>query len=305
MSRHARSRQPDSAPRVPPGDRLRYLAIRAVLGVVLALPYRLRVPMMGWIATHVAAPLLGWRKRIRDNLALVMPDLPEDERRRLVRAVPDNWGRTLVEIFSGRDFVERIADTPLTGPGANAFRDARAEGRRVILVTGHFGNYDAPRAALHARGHPLAALYREAQIAPFNRWYADRIAAIGKPVFPATRRGLAGFLKHLRTEGLVGLLVDLHAGHGARVSFFGRVAKTATSAAEWALKYDALLIPIYGRRRADGLHFEIIFDAPVSPSDAETMTQALNDSLERMVRQDMDQWFWIHRRWKAAATNDV
>lgn len=97
---------------------------------------------------------------------------------------------------------------------------------------------------------------------------------------------------------MVGLLVDQFMIRGAPLTFFGKPAPTALSAAELALKYDALLVPIYGIRQPDGLNFEIRVEAPILHSDAETMTQALNDSLEALTRQHMDQWFWIHRRWK-------
>ncbi len=288
-----------ATPRFRFRDWLTHAAIRAFLGAMLALPYRWRVPAMGWIMSRLLAPLLKWDRRIRNNLRMVCPELPAAEVDRLCRAVPDNWGRTLIEIFSGRQFVARIKDTPLTGPGADAFRAARAAGRPVILVTGHFGNYDAPRGALQAGGYPLAALYREMEIGPFNTWYVERISAIASPVYPATRKGLADYVRHLKNKGMIGILIDVHAGSGAPLQFFGKTAYTATSTAEWAVKYNADVFPIYGRRRDDGLSFDIVIDNPVPRGDPVAMTQALNDSLERMVRENMGQWFWIHRRWKA------
>jgi KDO2-lipid IV(A) lauroyltransferase len=86
--------------------------------------------------------------------------------------------------------------------------------------------------------------------------------------------------------------------HGPALPFFGKPAPTALSAAEMALKYDAALVPIYGIRQPDGLSFEIRVEDPIPHTDPETMTRALNASLEALVRDHMDQWFWIHRRWK-------
>jgi Kdo2-lipid IVA lauroyltransferase/acyltransferase len=82
------------------------------------------------------------------------------------------------------------------------------------------------------------------------------------------------------------------------VTFFGKPARTSTAVSEWALKYGARVFPIYGRRRHGGLDFDLIVDAEMPPTDPVTMTQAINDSLEAEVRGHMDQWFWIHRRWK-------
>lgn len=274
------------------------LAIRAVLGLALRLPYERRVRFVGWVVSRIVAPMAGWRRRIALNLEHVMPDLPPEEVARLKRAVPENAGRSLIEIYSGDAFIDRVKASPLTGPGVNAFLEAREAGRPVILVTAHFGNYDAPRAALFAQGHPLAALYRPMRNPAFNDHYVAAISKIGEPVFPADRRGITNLIRHLAAGGIMGILVDVHAVDGAPLRFFGKRAGTALSAAEWAIKYDALMVPIYGIRQPDGLSFEVYLDAPVSPGTPETMTQALNDSLERQVRKHMDQWFWIHRRWR-------
>lgn len=274
-------------------------AIRAVLGVAGLIPYRLRVPFVGWVVARIIAPLAGWDKRIARNLAHACPDLPPSEVRRLQQAVSDNAGRTLIEIYSGDAFVDRVKDAPLTGPGTNPFLEARAAGQPVILVTAHFGNYDALRGALFAQGHPLGALYREMRNAQFNDHYVRAISKIGEPVFPSNRKGILGLLKHLTAGNIIGILVDVHAGNGAQLSFFGKPAPTALSAAEWALKYNALMVPIYGIRRENGLDFDVLLDTPIAHSTPEEMTQALNDSLEAQVRAHMDQWFWIHRRWGA------
>ena len=73
---------------------------------------------------------------------------------------------------------------------------------------------------------------------------------------------------------------------------------TSTVTAELALKYGAEIIPFYAIRQPNGLDFRIELHAPIPHSDPMQMTQAMNDDLEEMIRTHMDQWFWIHRRWK-------
>jgi len=68
--------------------------------------------------------------------------------------------------------------------------------------------------------------------------------------------------------------------------------------AEMALRHDAILVPAYGIRRADGLSFDVVVEDPIPPGTPEAMTQALNDSLGRLVDRHPGQWLWIHRRWK-------
>lgn len=295
--------EPAAQPATPQGKRqlghwLQNAVLRGMIGGLLLLPYRWRVPLCGWVMARVIAPLAGYDRRVRANLALILPDLPKAEVKRLMRAVPDNVGRTVIEIYSGREFVARAASQPLTGPGVAALDAAHQAGRPVILVTGHFGNYDASRAALIARGYRVGALYRPMKNLYFNAHYVAAISAIGTPVFPRGRQGLGQMLRFLRGGGMLGMLIDVHMRDGVALQFFGHDAMTALSAAEMALKYNALVIPTYAIRKADGLNFDIVVEAPVPAGTAEEMTQALNNSLEALVRQHLDQWFWIHRRWK-------
>ncbi|NVK47792.1 MAG: lysophospholipid acyltransferase family protein [Rhodobacteraceae bacterium] len=280
------------------GQYLGNLATRGLLAMALSLPYRTRVRFMGWFMARVFAPLAGYSKRVRENLNHVLPDLPEAEVGRLMRAVPDNAGRTLIEIYSGPEFIAKMKDIRFDGPGAEILREARDTRRPVILHTGHFGNYDVPRAALIAHGYDVGSLYNPMKNKFFNAHYVKAIGTIGQPLFPRGRKGYAKLLKHLKSGGMIGFLSDVYVHQGAMLTFFGKPARTALSAAELALKYDALLVPIYGVREADGLNFRVQVEAPIAHGAPEDMAQALNDSLEAITRQHMEQWFWIHRRWK-------
>lgn len=278
--------------------RLQDAAARALIGALRRVPYARRVALGGWIFARLVAPLAGWRRRIRANLAHAWPDLPPAEVHRLCRAVPDNMGRTLIEMYSGAAFVARATARPPEGPGLAAAAAARAEGRAIVFVSGHFGNYDAGRAAFIALGYPIGALYRPMKNEGFNAHYVAAMKSVGDMVFPRGRDGLGRMLRHLREGGALAILIDQHMAAGAPLTFFGRTARTALSAAEMALRHDAPVIPVYAVREADGLSFRIVAEAPVPPGTPEAMTQALNDSLEAMVRRHPEQWFWVHRRWK-------
>lgn len=280
------------------GAYLQNMAIRVLLWGALRMPYERRVVFAGRLVSRWISPIAGWRRRIARNLDHVCPELSAEEVRRLQQEVADNAGRALIESYSGSEFVDRTKSSPLDGPGLAPFLEARAEGRPVILVTAHFGNYFAARAAIEGKGHTLAALYRPMRNRWFNDHYVAAISAMGEPVFPADKRGILGYVRHLADGGIVAILVDVFAIGGANLKFFGQPAPTALSAAEWAVKYEALMVPIYAIRQPDGLTFRVFLDAPVTHEEPAAMMQALNDSLEVQVRQDMGQWFWVHRRWK-------
>ena len=150
-----------------------------------------------------------------------------------------------------------------------------------------------------ARGFSVGGLYRPARNSYFNAHYVRTMEAFGGPVFAQGRRGTGGFVRHLRGGGQLVLLFDQDVQGAPVFDFLGKPARTALSAAELSLRYGALLIPFYATRQADGLSFVIELEAPVAATDAATMTAVLSASLAARVRTNPEQWFWIHRRWKA------
>lgn len=274
------------------------IVLRTLIGAFGLLAYRWRVPAMGWLAARILAPLAGFDRRVRDNLGLALPDLPRAKVDYLCRAVPENAGRYLAELYSAGEFRARAADTPATGPGLAALEQARADGRPVILVTGHIGNYDAARIALIARGHHMGVLYRRMANPYFNDHYVRAMQEIGGVLFEQGRRGMVEMVRHLRGGGVIAIVADLHAHGGRDLTFFGQPAVTSVVTAELALKYGAVLIPTYAIRQPDGLSFRVELHDPIAHGDPEAMMQQVNDDLEAMVRRHPGQWFWIHRRWK-------
>ena len=277
--------------------RLEAFAALLFIAPLMVLPYTARIRFFGALAQHVLAPVSGVKKRIRANLAHVFPEMPKPEVERLCGAVVNNVARAFIEMLSGAEFARRTAATPIDGPGLAALDEAHAQGRPVVLITGHLGNYDVARIALRARGFNVGGLYAPMRNPLINRRYVTAIESAGKPMFPRGREGMAGMLRFLRGGGMLGLVIDQYMEHGPALDFLGKPAPTALSAAELALKYNAVVVPGYAIRQPDGLTFRVHLEAPVPHTDAVTMTQALNDSLSVQVRQHMDQWFWLHRRW--------
>ncbi len=284
--------------RRPAIDWLTDRAVRAIIGVAMVMPYAMRVRFVGGLTQRIVGPLAGYRRRAIENLAYIWPDMPVSERRRIAGEVLNNTGRTLIENYSTADQLAHARNWQPHGPGFALAEAARKAGRPIIFVSGHFGNYQAARAAMNVRGYEMGGLYRAMNNPYFNAHYVRTIQGVGGPAFSRERRGLAGFVKHLRTGGQGALLIDQYFADGTRVDFMGKPAPTALSAAEMALKYDALLLPIYARRSANGLDFDVLVEAPVTPGDPVRMTQDLMDSLSAQVRANPGQWFWVHRRWK-------
>lgn len=278
-------------------DRGQNLVARAVIGLLRALPYERRVALGGWIFRRLVGPLAGYHRRISRNLTRIWPDLPPARMAEIAAGVTDNMGRTLAELYSPAEFKARVAKAPLQG-SLEPILQAQAQGRGVILVSGHFGNHDIARALLDSLGHPVAALYRPQSNAEFDLHFSATIRAISQPLFGRDRRDLMALVSHLKAGGMLGVLIDQYYHKGERLDFLGQMARTSTAMAGMALKYDLLLVPVYGIRQPDGLSFQLVIEEPIPHSDATTMTQAINDSLSAMVRAHPEQWLWSHRRWR-------
>ena len=243
-----------------------YIFVRYLLGILSILPYRTKISLGGLIYQKIISPLSGNRKRIIDNLKLIFPDLEKSK---------------------------------VSGPGFKILKDAQEQKKPVILVSGHFGNYDVVRVVLNTNQISVGALYKPMSNPYFNTFYERCIKQIAEPLFPRGRAGMGNMMRYLEDGNVVALLIDQYMSHGEPLKFLGHTAYTATSAAKLALKHDALLITFYVVRNDDGINFDLVFESPVKPSTPNEMTQVLNDRLEKQIRKNMGQWLWTHKRWKS------
>ena len=276
-----------------------YIFVRYLLGILSILPYRTKISLGGLIYQKIISPLSGNRKRIIDNLRLIFPDLEKRIREELCSQVPNNIGRTLFELLSPNAFSNIAKSAKVSGPGFKILKDAQEQKKPVILVSGHFGNYDVVRVVLNTNQISVGALYKPMSNPYFNTFYERCIKQIAEPLFPRGRAGMGNMMRYLEDGNVVALLIDQYMSHGEPLKFLGHTAYTATSAAKLALKYDALLITFYVVRNDDGINFDLVFESPVKPSTPNEMTQVLNDRLEKQIRKNMGQWLWTHKRWKS------
>ncbi|QXT38126.1 lysophospholipid acyltransferase family protein [Gymnodinialimonas ceratoperidinii] len=271
---------------------------RGLMWGALRLPHGTRVAAMGWLFRNIVGPLTGRASQANANLQMVYPEMPKPERRRLTKAVLETVGRVVMENYATAHQMKRALLWQPSGPGWRACEEARAEGRPILFVSGHYGNYQAGRAALNVRGYRMGGLYRPLNNDYLNAHYIATIEDVGGGAFTRDRRGLAGFVKHIRSGAQGAILIDQYLYDGEILDFMGHPAPTSTAAAEMALKYDALLVPIYSTRLDNGLDFSIELEEPIPHSEPIAMTQALNDSLSARVHAAPEQWFWVHNRWK-------
>ena len=170
---------------------LEAFVIALLLTLLKFLPFKYRILFGGKFFRFVISPFLGNKKRIENNLMLVMPKLTKNEKKKLIEKCLNNIGMTTFELLSPRGFKLAGQNATVKGPGVEILENAKSNSQPVILVSGHFGNYDVVRANLLAKGYEIGALYRPMSNPFFNATYLKSIAKIGLPLFA---RGSSGCL---------------------------------------------------------------------------------------------------------------
>lgn len=187
------------------------------------------------------------------------------------------------------------------------FTDAVDRGKGVILMTGHYGNWELLGTWLVRNGYPIRVVAKKTYDPRMDKLIVDYRNRAG---YANTVRGNA---KQAVVEGLMagetfGLLFDLDTRKrvkGVFVDFFGIPAHTVSAPVELATALDVPIAPVFIRLTPD-YNYEIICLEPlklVNTGDAEadviTNTQLCSDVYEMMIRKHPEQWFWMHRRWRS------
>jgi KDO2-lipid IV(A) lauroyltransferase len=189
--------------------------------------------------------------------------------------------------------------------GREHIEAALAAGRGAILLTGHVGNWEIAGSRIAAEGRSvnvIARAQRDDEITDYIRRTREEMGMRVLHREVAVRNSL----RALHRNELLGILLDQNAGEdGVFVDFFGHLASTAPGAAAFALNTRAAVLPTFGWRRPDNTH-TVEIGAPVPlietgdrEADLVANTARYTKIIERRIRLHPEQWFWLHKRWKA------
>ena len=286
---------------------MEYAAARGLLGALGVLP-RPAAVAAGRALGRLAYTLGGRLRRTGEiNLQLAFPDMDERQRKQILHGCYDSLGRTLGE-FSQFPRATRASLRELIDydpVGLKHLREAEAEGRGVIFLTGHLGGWEVLSFAWSALEYPLNFIVRPLDNPHVENFIEGIRTRFGNTAISKTAAARQA-LRVLRAGGTLGILADLNTQEkeGVFVPFFDRLACTTTGAAMLALRADAVVIPtcaVWDKKR--GRYF-FHGDPPVElvrtgdeKRDIEINTANFTAAIERMVRAYPDQWLWIHKRW--------
>lgn len=281
-------------------DRAEDYVLRGLIWSALRLPIRTRLKTVSWLVRRCVAPVVGWYDRVYANIDHVWPGTDPAKKRAIADQVIDNVARAFIENYDVQEMLDRGARFNISGPGLQAVEEARAQGRPVLFVSGHFGSAECARCAMVARGYKIGGLIRPMSNPFFNEHYTRNMHQICEPVFDQGRRGTMGLIKHVKQGGMAVLLFDVYDSSGTPIDFLGKPAPTVTSTADIALRTNALMVPFFGIRHDDMYGFDAIFEEPIPHGDPLEMMQQATQRLEARIKEHPGQWMWIHRRWKPA-----
>lgn len=253
-----------------------------------------------------------WRRRReiaienvrRASSSGVVTGKPEE----IVRKNFEELGQSIIEIvkiYFGRG--KRILDN-ISFKGLENIEKARNKGRGIIFITGHFGNWELLALATSLKITPVSVVARRLDN-PFLNNLIERLRSrYGNKVI-YKRGALKEIIKTLRKNGSVGILIDqaVLPEEGIIVDFLGRPAWTTKMPVLIARKTASPILPVFIKRNRNGQEITICPEVMLLSNNNEALTEntrLLNSFVEDFIKENPEQWLWIHRRWKRTGQHD-
>lgn len=287
-----------------PAQRAEFALARSLEKAVSILPERAADRFGATIGRRIHD--LGIRREtVDENLRIAFPDATTDWIEKTRMAAYEHLGREAAAMLRLSKLDESAVIERTVPVGWDELRDAMSLGRGVILVTGHYGNWEIAAAAVASRGFPIGAIVRRQG----NRLVDERLQSLRRKLGVETiyqGQAPARVPRLLRSNGVVGIVGDQDARRsGIFVPFFGRLASTHRGPALFALRLGAPVFSCIAHRlpgndvryevRGERVEFERTGDLD---RDVKALTTELAQRLEKAIRMAPEQYFWFHRRWK-------
>ncbi len=267
----------------------------------------------------VVAPWLGRRRAVAHaHLALAFPDASEAEREAIWRESLRHQGRSLVELAwlagSPEQRARLVGSVEIAGRAhADRARACAPEGRGVVVVTAHTGNWELCLAAMAAEGYPMTVVHHGLGRPGLSAWLGDVRTRQGDVELVELGRARAGeMLTTTRAGRHLVAMMDQNArlDEGSFAPFFGAPACTRRGPVVMAMRLGVPLLPAFSYRVDASPTHRVEFlppirvdtdDAPPGRSRDDRVDAVLaevNRVIEAAIRARPAQWIWSHRRYK-------
>ncbi|WP_144981767.1 lysophospholipid acyltransferase family protein [Halomonas sp. C22] len=278
---------------------------RAIAGLWRMLS-RWPVTRLWRIAAFMGPQIYRFSKRERRvtelNLARVFPDQSAQKRKAFAIQSLQHSTATMLEL--GHAWMappEKVEASILAVHGRDKLDSARAEGRGVIVLAPHFGNWEVLNFWLSSH-FPFTAMYEPPKIADLEAITRHGRERMGAQLVPTNPRGVAALLKALKRSEAIGILPDQEPawGSGVFAPFYGHEAYTATLLPKLVARTQARVVTGVARR-IPGKGFEIHFldaDERVYSEDDTLSATGVNASVEASIALDPPQYQWEYKRYR-------
>ncbi len=291
--------------RSPFQTKIEYYAVRALIGAIGLFPLKTSMNVGKSAGKFIGSLIPKLKKTGRRNLQIALPDLPENQKEKILDGTFESLGRQLgfvshFDEFSPekvREFVEVV--------GKENFDSAFARGNGVLFFTGHFGSWEVFNLLPPAFGHTMNILVRRIDNALVENFVDKFRTRLGCKTLDKSQSARQMF-RVLRKGELLGILADLNVQEkeGVFVDFFGVPASTTTGIAKLALATNAAVLPAFAvwneAKKKYVVHLEPAVEYEKTgdaDADVKILTQDITRVVERYVRSFPEQWLWIHKRW--------
>jgi KDO2-lipid IV(A) lauroyltransferase len=271
-----------------------------LMRVITLLP----LPMLWVLGSVLGAFVHLFPSKIKNvaltNVGLCFPELGKKGQRRLVRRHFRSLGVSIICYGLGWWASVSRLNRLMKARERHFYDNTVASGRNIIILAPHFLALDITGIWLSSeRG--MISMYRESRNRLIDRMLRRR-TRFGGIIFER-KSNLKALIRKIREGRPFYYLPDQDPGgaEGVFVPFFGVPAATVTALSRIAKMTEAVVIPCYNRILPWGRGFEVRFEEPLYdfPSDdPEKDARRMNEEVERVVRQNPEQYLWGYRRFK-------
>jgi len=271
------------------------LALEAVVRCIGLLPRRTVMGAGGAMAATLGRFLPRKRAGAMRNARLCGI---KDQRRFYIRAARE-FGRTIFELTWLLAHADRPVLEGVEVEGLDCLKEAAAEGRGVLLVSGHFATWDFVGPAGSLAGVPIAGTARTWRFRRLERRLLALREGVGAKTLMRGEKGtgIAAY-RWLKRGGIYFCMMDrISGGRRTMVPFIGEGLNIPTGPAEMAVRAGSAVVLGFASRLPNGtpqVQFRRLsagdYDSP------ESLCVCIGREIEKHLRAWPEQWFWIFRR---------
>lgn len=280
-----------------------YHGLKLFSRLVCLLPYGFVLflgKLLGRLYYHIAA---RQRRRALAQIRESM-NISCHEAETIIKNLFVNLGRTFLEVMYTPALTPEKIKRFVTIENRHYLAEAVAQGRGVVFLTAHIGNWEWMGAALAMDGFPMTSLIKRQPNDQHTRILNEYRQMVGMEIFARGTTELVSAAKALKKGKVLGFLADQDAGvDGIFIKFLGKMASTPKGAAVFSRKFNSPVIPAFIVRRPQGGH-RIIINPPLYYEDTGSEEQDLcnftirmTNVIEMAIKKYPDEWLWFQRRW--------